>query len=238
LEKKEIILLPGTGRQVEILKENLNEEIKSILVIGSGLSAPAKILRDHYNAEVFQVVEDRDSLILERLLLKEEKNPVLRLMDFTSTDFKKNQFDLVYAQASVSDKRRSRIIKEVKRILKPGGIFCAGEITRLKDDPPPFVKNVWEASAINPLPEDELNKFYSERNFEILIDKDLRFTLTEYYSVQSDLLPEKSGELRDNEKSYYKKLLNRISHESNVYLKLGGDKYMGYRMLIMRKTAE
>jgi hypothetical protein len=40
--------------------------------------------------------------------------------------------------------------------------------------------------------------------------------------------------LTEKEKSYYKKLLNKISHESNAYLKLGADKYIGYKLLILK----
>jgi DNA-directed RNA polymerase subunit N (RpoN/RPB10) len=43
--------------------------------------------------------------------------------------------------------------------------------------------------------------------------------------------------LSGQEKSYYKKLLNKISHESNAYLKLGADKYIGFKMLILKLNA-
>ena len=42
--------------------------------------------------------------------------------------------------------------------------------------------------------------------------------------------------LTDKEKSFYKKLLSKISHESNAYLKLGADRYIGFKMLILKKT--
>ena len=49
------------------------------------------------------------------------------------------------------------------------------------------------------------------------------------------MLKNTKEDLPENEKSYYKKLLNQISHESNVYLKLGGDKYLGFYALILQK---
>ncbi len=60
-------------------------------------------------------------------------------MDFSITDFNDAVFDIVYAQASISSKMRNKIIKEIKRILKPEGILSVGEITSLKSSPPIFV---------------------------------------------------------------------------------------------------
>ena len=38
-----------------------------------------------------------------------------------------------------------------------------------------------------------------------------------------------------DEKEENKKYFSRMKHESHAYLKLGGDKYIGFKSLIMRK---
>jgi hypothetical protein len=45
-----------------------------------------------------------------------------------------------------------------------------------------------------------------------------------------------TSSLSNEEKSYHKKMLKRISHESNAYLKLGGNKFIGFISVILRKA--
>ncbi len=128
-----------------------------------------------------------------------------------------------------------RLVKEIKKILRTGGIFCAGEIILLKENPPEFIKDIWHSSDLQPLSDEALDKYYEEKGFEILSKKDLSFTLREFYLLSEKMLSKETNELHEEEKSYYKKLLRKISHESNTYLKLGGNDYMGFTSLIMRK---
>jgi SAM-dependent methyltransferase len=231
------VLLPGTEKQTALLIRTVNESVNKILVIGAGTVIPSLLLRENYNAEVTIIVEDKDSLLTDRLRIKGEKNISVRMMDFTNTDFKKETFDLIYAQGSVSGKRRGKIIKELHRILVPNGFLCAGEITQTAPSPPQFVKNIWENSDIYPLDDSDIISFYTSRNFALIAEENLNSTLTEYYSLSYGMLESAKENLLSNEQSYYKKLLNRLSHESNAYLKLGADKYMGFRVLILRKAA-
>jgi len=157
-------------------------------------------------------------------------------MDFEHTDFKNNQFDAVYAQASVSDVRRNKIIKEIKRILKPDGIICIGEVVNLTKQPPPFVLDIWNHSDLNPLFIDEVSAYYEQRNFEIFWEKDLSHTLKDFYSDSAKLLNENLDKLDTGEKSYNKRILNKISHESNAYLNLGGSLHIGFKLIMARKN--
>jgi ubiquinone/menaquinone biosynthesis C-methylase UbiE len=130
---------------------------------------------------------------------------------------------------------RNKIIKELKRILKPGGFICIGEIVSLKQDIPLFVKDIFDAAGLLPLYVDELEKYYSERKLNIIFQQDFSETLSEYYIRYASQLKSAKYDLTDSEKSYYKKILNKISHESNVYLKLGGDKFIGFVSLLLQK---
>ena len=156
-------------------------------------------------------------------------------MDYEVTDFTAESFDLIYAQASVSLLNRNKIIKEIKRILKPDGYICIGEIVSLKPDIPLFVKDIFDSAGLLPIYADQLEKFYSERNINLISQQDFSDTLAEYYIQYASQLKSTKYDLTDSEKSYYKKILNKISHESNAYLKLGGDKFIGFVSLLMRK---
>ena len=232
---KKQTLLPGLKAQFRFLKKFLPQIPVNILVIGSASEWIAAELARTGDKNVNLIVGDYESLINSKLILGEESPVKTSFMDFEVTDFEKDSLDLVYAQASVSLTNRNKIIKEIKRILKPGGYFCVGEIASLKKEIPAFISDIYDSSNLLPLFIDDLEKYYSERKFDIIAKQNLSETLKEYYIQCSSLLKEKLEDLTDREKSYYKKLLNKVSHESNVYLKLGGDKYIGFTGLLLRK---
>jgi len=231
-----LILLPGGSEQVKYFLNHYGASGKNILMIGAGTVEAAKIVLRSLEANIEIIVEDHESLMVARLA--SEKMPAIssKLMDFEHTDFKNNQFDAVYAQASVSDVRRNKIIKEIKRILKPDGIICIGEVVNLTKQPPPFVLDIWNHSDLNPLFIDEVSAYYEQRNFEIFWEKDLSHTLKDFYSDSAKLLNENLDKLDTGEKSYNKRILNKISHESNAYLNLGGSLHIGFKLIMARKN--
>lgn len=235
-QENQQIFLPGGFKLFRILKSKYNLSEKDVLIIGSNSEKIAEKMIDSGAKSVTVIVSDYDSLINSRLNLKKEINVYVKMMDFENTDFTDNEFDLVYAQASVSLTNRNKIIKEIKRILKSDAVFCVGEITSLTENYPQFVKDIFESSGISPLPHNKCAEYYEERKFSLLYEGDLTSSLKSYYENASNQLKQKTEHLTDKEKSYYKKLLNKISHESNAYLKLGADKYIGFKMLILRKT--
>lgn len=230
------ILLPGGFKQFRILKSKLDLSSKNVLVIGSNSEKIAGKMLENGANSVKIIVNDYDSLMNSRLNLGKDSKIAVKMMGFDNTDFGNEEFDLVYAQASISLTNRNRIIKELKRILKQDGTLCVSEITSLVKDYPVFVKNIFDASDILPLLNDKCNDYYKERKFSVLYEEDLSSSLTSFYENTATALDESFDHLTDKEKSYYKKLLNKISHESNAYLKLGADKFIGLKMMILKKT--
>ncbi len=230
------ILLPGLAKQLSFLEKYLNAEPKSILVIGASSEIPALELANIYNVKIELIVEEYESLLNSKLVLKNDEAINLKMMSFETTDYRDNEFDLIYAQASISLVNRNKIVKEIKRILKPGGYLCVGEIVSFTKEPPRFMQDIFDSSSMLPLYYEDIQKYYEERNFAVAAQENLSSTLKEFYSINAAKLDDAVYNLTDNEKSYYKKIVNKISHESNVYLKLGGDKHIGFRVLLLRKN--
>ncbi len=229
------IFLPGTDKQLKLLLNQITMTDFTILIIGSGSEEISKQFISSGAPKVIIIVQDEDSLLTTRLNLSGNQNISVRLMDFDNTEFKDSTFDLVYAQASISTFNRNKIIKEIKRILKPTGYFCVGEIISLTKSPPQFIKDIWNGSNISPLYIEDINKYYTGKNLEIMHEEDLSYTLQDFYRFSSNLLKEKSNELSEDEKRYYKKSLKQISHESNAYLKMGGNLHIGFKALLLKK---
>ncbi len=231
------IYLPGTEKQFNHLKNNVSLEGQEILIIGSNSVKIAEMFSNSGAKTITIIVEDYESLLNSRIMIDKGNGVNVRLMEFTNTDFINDSFDIVYTQASISTKMRNKIVKEIKRILKPEGILNVGEITSLKSSPPKFVNDIWESGNILPMNSDDIKKYYEERKFEVVDSLDLSAHLKDFYLKSKKLLFNNIDSLSENEKAYYKKLLKRMSHESNAYLKLGGKDYMGFTSIIVRRIS-
>lgn len=233
MNHSKFILLPGLENQLSFLKNRLNLAGTKVLIMGPGTAEIAKrMLKDANEVEI--IVEEYESMLSLNMQLDDKVQIPVKIMDFERTDYNNNSFDIVFAQASVSDIRRNKIVKEVKRLTKPDGYFCVGEIVKFEENTPNFINDLFDYSKLFPLVDGELEEYYKFRKWEIVDSIDLSKTLTRFYNENLALLKENLKKLSPQEKSYYKKILNQISHESNVYLKLGGDKFFGFRSLILK----
>ncbi len=227
--------LPGSNNQLKFLLDNIDVTGNKILVVGSASENIAVELAEKSGVPVTIIVEDLNSFMNSNMILEEAANVEVKMMDFDATDFGANTFDLIYAQASVSLDKRNKIIKEFKRILNPGGVFCTGEIVTVGKNIPAFVNDIMISSAMEPLNSDEFQNYYEQRGFEILNLEDLTSTLGVFYSGSLVKLSDAIKDFSERESSYYKKLVNKIKHESEAYLKHGADKYIGFKVILMRK---
>lgn len=235
MNEKLKIFLPGLDNQYRFVRRNIDLKELSILVIGSSSEAISNSFSKESGKRVEVIVEDYSSLMNSKLLIQENQNINVRLMDFEFTDFNDKSFDLIYTQGAISNPRRNKIVKEINRILKPRGIFCVGEVVSLKEENPQYILDIYNSSELSPLEISEIEKYYRERKFEVLNQKDLSFTLEEYYSKNLMELKKSTQDMTNNEKSYYKKLINMISHESKAFLTQGADEYIGFYSLILKK---
>jgi len=230
--------LPGLSEQINFLRDRFEPEGKSILIFGTNSEEAANAFLQEGAERVEIIVEEYDNFLRYKFSLGENSSIPVKIMEFTVTDYSSESFDLIYAQASVSSARRNKIYREIKRIVKPSGIFCVGEFVKFTDELPPFVANVLDNSDIVPLKDSEAKKYFIDRNWEVLAVKDVSFTLEKYYAEVKKELEMMKKKLTDEEKIWHKKLLNKISHESNVFLKLGGSRYIGFKVFILRKEGK
>jgi ubiquinone/menaquinone biosynthesis C-methylase UbiE len=229
-----MIFLPGTDKQLNFLLDTVDP--KDLVVLQAGSQGDKISTKIHqYEPASIHIITDNSSDLMEMRFRLKEKNIPVKLMDYTNTDFRDNTFDLVYSQGTFSTSARRKIYKEVLRIMKDDGIICSGEIVKMEEKVPRFMQDVWDTSGIAPLSAEKLMQFYEESGLEIIAHKNLSYTLKEFYRSGREML---SGFLQDgsaDEKKYYKKIINRISHEANAYLNLGGEKYMQYHTFILKR---
>lgn len=224
------IHLPGGDHQFKHLLSEHNSPQGKTLILGT---IEKQIISKMINtfSQLNIIVDNYDSLMELRFSIKENDSVKVRMMDFSNTDFETDSFDLIYAQGSISVPERKSILKEIKRILSPGGICSVGEIVSLKNPAAKFVIDIWEQSGLEPLQSAAIKSNYESRGFEVISEKDLSDSLRDYYEKSRNIISKTGRE----EKELNKKYFSRMKHESNAYLKLGGDKYIGFKSLVMRK---
>jgi ubiquinone/menaquinone biosynthesis C-methylase UbiE len=231
LNQDEGLQLPGGNSQLKHLFEQEILKEKHALIIGPATNAIVKRLLGHFS-EINIIADTYESLVNVRMKLKENDSTKIKMMDFANTDYKKDYFNLIYSQGSISVPDRKNILKEIKRIISENGLVSVGEIVSLKEPIPSFVKDIWERSGLEPLPVSELKKFYASRGLEIVSEQDLSGSLKDYYEKIRITVSKASTEEKEQNKKYF----SQLKHESNTYLKHGGDKYIGFKSLIMRKS--
>jgi ubiquinone/menaquinone biosynthesis C-methylase UbiE len=235
MKESENIILPGGFKPFRILKQKYEFDNQRVLIIGESTERIATKFFENKAISVDVIVRDYDSLIQSRLKTSKEKNISIRFNEFDNTDFPNNYFDFVYAQGSISSSNRKNVIKEIKRILKNSGILCLTELTKLQDAIPPFIKNTFEQSSIVPQLHSQCVDYFINKGFQLIYEQDLTSSLKHFYENIHREFSVYLKKADEAEKKLYKKLLNKINHESNVYLKLGGEKYIGLILLILRK---
>jgi ubiquinone/menaquinone biosynthesis C-methylase UbiE len=222
---------PGGNSQLKHLLEHNIPKGSHALIIGTVSNSIVKKLLEYFT-DINIIVDNSDSLLNTRMNQKENDSIKIRLMDYAHTDFEVKHFDLIYSQGTISVPERKNILKEVKRILSDGGLLSVGEIVSLKEPVGGFVRDIWERGGLEPIASTGLKQYYESRGFEIISEKDLSDTLSDFYE-KIRFAVSKVGK---NEKEQDKKYFSQMKHESHAYLKLGGDKFIGFKSLIMRKS--
>jgi|SRR5690554_1683912 len=236
MEKEKIIFLPGLNKQLKFLLSNVDIRNKSVLIAGGNTEHIAKRIFKKTN-EVFIIVDDEEDLLNMRYNLSGENIPV-RLMEFSNTDFINKKFDIIYAQGSITRTDRNKIIKEFKKLLNEDGILCCGEIVSLTNDTPPFVKDLWNQSGLSPLNINSIEDYYKGRGFSIIESLDLSSSLKEFYTLSEEILKENLTILSKEELKQFKKFFTGMEHEIKVYLKLGGNKHIGFKTLLLKNQSK
>lgn len=201
------------------------------LIIGPNCESTAVSLTDKYS-DVHIITDDYNSVLQYRMKLKAEEKVKIKMMDYAHTDFEDGFFDLVFAQGSISIPERKYILKEVRRIISVASTVCIGEIVSLTEPIPQFVADIWGQTNLEPISASTIKNFYENKGFTVLSEKDHSSTMKDFYEKVMLEFSMTSKEEKEQNKKYF----SRIKHESNAYIKHGGDKYIGFKSLIMRKS--
>lgn len=212
--------LPGGEKPVQFLKSQTDLRGKSVLITGGGTIPMAQQLKQ-WGAEPSIIVEHEEDL-LELRVLAAGAFPI-KFMLYEKTDFEQHSFDVVFSQAALSIPNRGPILKEFKRILKPGGLLCSSEIVSLTDPLPGFVSDMLERAGIHTLILESFLPTYETAGYILQQMKRDNAALKDYYRFFKNVNKYHPASGLDG---YTKKLLKRAGHEATIFMKLGGEKHL------------
>lgn len=229
------VLLPGREDQLNFLLRNMPVAGKKVLLIGSGAEKIAMKLAEE-NCESILILTDNEELLVNtRMIVTGQEKIKVKYSSFAGIDSPDGSFDIVYAQGTISNMDRKKILKEVYRVLGHEGFFVVGEMTSLKGDIPAFLRSVFAANGMEIVSAESLEMFYKGEGFKLKSMKVLDNSLKEYYKDIERVFNRKLSNMTKQEQQENKELITKTKHEINVFLKLGGLKYIGFSAFILLK---
>ncbi|MFC5402545.1 class I SAM-dependent methyltransferase [Cohnella soli] len=146
------------------LQSILEEDLNSILELGAGTGRDALYFQENRFDVVCVDLSD------EHVRLCNEKGLDAHRMDFYKLDFEPESFDSVYAMNSLLHVPKADlgiVLDEVRRVLKPGGLFFFGVYGGKSSD------GVWEGDRFEP-----------KRHFTLYEDEELLAVVRDKFGIE------------------------------------------------------
>src|SRR5690606_30843464 len=154
--------------------------------------------------------------------------------NFEELPFEPQQFDVVWSQdAILHSGNRGRVLDEVARVLRPGGVFIFTDPMQADDCPPAVLGPVLERIHLDTLAS---FAFYREqlasRGFDEVEVLDLREQLLRHYTrVREELTKQRDELLRHASSAYVDRMLTGLGH----WIEAGSKGYLAWGILQFRR---
>lgn len=148
----------------QVLNAFRTNDVRSILEIGAGPGRDSLFFQEQgFNMMTVDLSE-------EMVRLCKQKGLRAQVMDFYDLDFADRSFDAVYAMNCLLHVPKAQlpgVLTEIKRVLKPGGLFYLGLYGGLDKD------GIWEQDAYEP-----------KRYFAMYPDEEIRKKIQGYFRIE------------------------------------------------------
>jgi ubiquinone/menaquinone biosynthesis C-methylase UbiE len=152
-------------REREVFLDYIKKgKISSLLEIGAGTGKDSLYFKEQ-GLDTFST-----DISPEMVKLCKEKGLNAKVMNFANLDFPDNQFDSIWALnclLHVSKENIKTVLNEIKRVLKPAGLFYMGVYGGENSE------GVWEEDRYTP-----------KRFFSFFEDNSLKQLLSEFFSIE------------------------------------------------------
>jgi SAM-dependent methyltransferase len=227
--------LPGGASPIKFfLKETLCSQ-KSLLLLGNGFAQIVPFVEDKGFSSISAASDDNTEIFEYKANTPKERQIHSLFVDYESLDYKKANFDFVFCQATLSKAGRAKMLKEIKRVLKPEGVLITSEIVCIKKPAPIFMNDIWIKSGQDPLFLDEFESFYTSRGFNLLGSADFSDDLDDFYIKYYKLLESNLKAMSAEKRIQFRKDFVQEKHEITTFVKGGALKLINFKTLILQK---
>jgi ubiquinone/menaquinone biosynthesis C-methylase UbiE len=144
-----LFLIGGKGNPRSGLLKEIGDTSQTVLDVCAGTAASSILIADHnHNNRVIgiDISEGMLSVARRKIVRRKLNNLEVRNMSADSMQFTDNSFDVVmisFALHEFEQTLRQNIIKEITRVLKPGGIFLVIDFARQDNRLNQFFISLW-----------------------------------------------------------------------------------------------
>lgn len=230
----------ASRRTVEKIAELLPDldENSRILDIGSGYGGAARYLADRHGCRVTALNLSETENERARTMNREAGlDHLIEVMDGSFEDIPcdDNSFDVAWSQdAILHSGRRKQVIKEVARVLKPGGSFVFTDPMQADDCPPGVLQPVLDRIHLESLGSPG---FYTqacrENGLKLIRFADCTEQLGRHYQRVHDALVENEGDLKGKVSDEY---INRMLKGLKHWVEASDKGYLSWGILQFKKV--
>ncbi len=218
-------LSPGGTKEIDEIVKNTNLKGKSILDIGCGCGGAAFHLIKKHGAKSVQGI-DPEPLVIKTAQKLAKKNNLTDIATFKCVEpgplqYNEETFDVIFSkEAFLHIPDKEALLKDVHRILKPGGLIIVSDWMRMDDNPPSKqMKEYIDSEGLDML-------MISLRKYKELLEL-TNFTDIEIKDRNDWYFDKAKKELKDIEGPLYQKILDVLGLEEtlgaiNIWKKLIG----------------
>lgn len=207
----------------------------TLLILGSGFTMLLPLFEKVGFGSIHAACDDNEEIFGYKANTPKEKQVPVLFVDYASLDHKPESFDFVFCQATLASGYRNKLIKEIKRILKPGGLLITSEVICAKKPAPTFLNDILSGSGQDPLYSDEFESYYTSRKFELLNSADFTDELDEFYITWYKKLENSLKSASSEKRQEIRKEFAGEKHEITTMVKGGALKFLEFKTRILRK---
>ena len=207
-------------RMLDHVKNDLGPESR-VIDLGSGYGGSARFLADRYDCRVVALnlseVENDRARELNRM---QRLDHLIHVVDgnFEQIPYDNESFDLVWSQDSfLHSPDREQVIREVSRILKPGGEFVFTDPMQADDCPEDVLQPILDRIHLESLASpDFYRRTASEYGLAEVAFDELTVHLKRHYSAVLDQLTQNEEELKGKvSETYIQNMKKGLGHWIN-----------------------
>lgn len=232
----------ASRKTVEVMADNLASNVginsqTKILDIGAGFGGAARYLASRFGCSVIALnLSEKENARDREMNKKQSLSHLIEVVDgrFEEIPFENKTFDAVWSQdAILHSSNREKVLQEVYRVLKPGGIFIFTDPMKSDNCPDDVLKPIYDRISLSSIGSPAFYRDASKKvGFEEVAFHEKTEHLTSHYSRVLDETVRRNEELKNQiSEAYLENMKKGLQH----WIDGGKNGYLSWGIFIFKK---